>query len=155
MNIEKEVRGKGVHRPPSGTSKVQQQFASETNINEIMARQKTTGYIGNPMPKNPRKPIFGDFTQLDFQRMMNTVTDVQNAFMTLPAKIRSRFQNSPEQIIRFANDPANRKEALKMGLVLPTEEELEAMVTAPKEEAKPNVEQTSIVPKEETKGENK
>jgi len=34
----------------------------------------------------------------------------------LPAKIRIRFDNSPGNLVRFVGDPANLREALKLGL---------------------------------------
>jgi len=53
---------------------------------------------------------------LDYQEGINTVLRAQEAFATLPAKVRSRFENDPAQFLEFFADPANQDEAIKLGL---------------------------------------
>jgi len=104
-------------------SKAQQNFKSETDINAIIARHRTI-----PLPVDPtgaRRPIFGDIPAPDFHSMMNRVVDVQQRFQSLPARLRGRFNNDPYQLLRFTDNPANRTEALELGLVAPTEAEAE------------------------------
>lgn len=108
----------------------QQSAKEECDINVIVERAKRGADVGKMM--NGRQPMYGDFTQIptDLRECMVTVTKARDAFMTLDAGIRFRFQNDPALMIDFLNDPNNREEAIKLGLV-----------EAPKEpEVKPKVE---------------
>jgi hypothetical protein len=40
--------------------------------------------------------------------------------MALPADIRTQFDNNPANLIGFLNNPANKTEAEKLGLLKPT-----------------------------------
>lgn len=43
----------------------------------------------------------------------------QEAFENLPVDIRNRFNNSPEQLLQFLENPANRDESVKLGFLKP------------------------------------
>jgi phage internal scaffolding protein len=45
--------------------------------------------------------------------------DAQYQFDQLPALIRDRFHNDPQEMLAFLNDPNNYDEAIKLGLVNP------------------------------------
>lgn len=102
-------------RQITGPSKAVQSPKDEVNINNIVAKFQKTGVLGTGT--GTRKPIFGEFNYFDFQAMQNAIIDVEQQFMSLPSKIRNRFKNDPAQLIRFTDDPANLKEATKMGLL--------------------------------------
>ncbi len=92
----------------------QQQFKDECDINNIMERFGLTGEL----PTSPLPPQYGDFSGvLDYHSAMNAVLAAQDAFSELPATIRARFENDPNSLIRFLDDPNNRDEAIKLGLV--------------------------------------
>lgn len=101
---------------------VQQNFVSETDINVKMARHMRGPNaqlpLGNPGP-NARQGRFMDMPSESFHEMLNRVTDARHQFMNLPAKVRTRFQNDPYQLLRFLENPANRPEAERLGLVDP------------------------------------
>lgn len=101
---------------------VQQNFVSETDINVKMARHMRGPNahmpLGNPGP-NARQGRFMDMPSETFHEMLNRVTDARHQFMNLPAKVRTRFQNDPYQLLRFLENPANRPEAERLGLVDP------------------------------------
>lgn len=102
-----------------GESLTQQNFRNDSDINNIVGRHlrgvgRTLANIG---AGGTRQPIFGDFSSIDYQSMLNAVTDIQNHFDRLPGRIRNRFRNDPYQLIRWVEDPANLKDAVKMGLV--------------------------------------
>lgn len=109
---------------PVGPSLTQQQFKDDADINKITARYIKTNVLGTPGGQ-PRQPIFGDFTSIDFQTMQNTIADVEQNFNSLPSRIRNRFKNSPYQLIRFVEQPENRSQAIKLGLVDATREEID------------------------------
>lgn len=97
-------------------SLAQQQFLEESDINTIVDRYGLNG----EMPVSPVLPQYGDFTEVgDFQTAMNAVVAAQEQFMTLPAKVRARFSNDPQQLLEFLSSDSNRSEALALGLLVP------------------------------------
>ena len=93
----------------------QQHFKEECDINTIVERFGLTGEL----PQNLVVPLTGDFTEAvtDFQTAMNHVRASEEAFMKLPAQIRARFNNDPQQLLEFVEDERNRDEAIKWGIV--------------------------------------
>lgn len=92
----------------------QQQFAEECDINNIVKRFGLTGEL----PENIGFPVSGDFTGVsDFKSAMDVVRKSQEAFMELPGDMRYRFANDPQRLMEFLDDPRNREEAVKLGLV--------------------------------------
>lgn len=104
---------------------VQQNFASEADINTVINRHmKGPGRMGMPIgnPNATRQGRFVDLSSESFHDMLNRVTDAQTAFMNLPARIRGRFSNNPYQLLRFLEKPENREEAVRLGLIEPSDE---------------------------------
>lgn len=94
--------------------RTQQQFKEEVDINEIVRRFGLTGEL----PDVVRVPQYGDFTSVvDFQTALNAVRSAAEGFLELPAQLRLRFNNDPQVLLEFMADPANRDEAVKLGLV--------------------------------------
>jgi len=92
----------------------QQHAKDETDINTIVRRFGLTGEL----PNNVRVPKYGDFTHVnDYQTAMNMVIKANEAFMQLPADVRTRFNNDPGALVDFVSDDNNRAEAEKLGLV--------------------------------------
>lgn len=106
-------RGSDVKCPePSLT---QQQFKDDADINVLLERFKVTGM----MPQGVRVPSYGDFTGVsDYRTAMNAVLTAQQSFMELPANVRARFGNDPQQFLEFVADPSNLDEARKLGLAV-------------------------------------
>lgn len=103
---------------PKSKSRTQQQFRKDADINTIMAKYLKTGKVDH---LNPRQPVYADFTNLgDFHQNMTLVAQAKQRFAELPSRIRERFQNDPGRLIKFLDNPANRKEAEELGLVKPT-----------------------------------
>lgn len=102
-----------------GKSLTQQNFANDADVNTIVSRHlRGPGRtLQNIAMGGTRQPMFGDFSSMDYQDMLNKVTDIDNTFRRLPARLRQRFRNDPYQLIRFTEDPANLKECVKLGLV--------------------------------------
>lgn len=94
-----------------------QSFQAECDINTIMSKYQQTGLIEHVQKF---QGSYGDFTSVaDYQVSLNQVLDAQNAFDALPSSIRARFQNNPGAMLAFLEDPSNRDEAVKLGLVEP------------------------------------
>ena len=97
-----------------GESVVQQQFASECDINTIVERFGLTGEL----PNGVDMPVSGDFTGVsDFHSAMNLVRQAQESFMSLPGHVRERFSHDPGKVLSLLEDSANRDEAIKLGIV--------------------------------------
>lgn len=96
-------------------SLTQQHFADEVDINRILDRFAVTGVLTS---QNSGIPQFGDFTgDFDYQTMLNMVREADVSFLSLDPKLRARFANDPQQLMLFLADPANRVEAVALGLV--------------------------------------
>lgn len=86
------------------------------DINKIMARYEKTGLLIDPLGVE-RKPMYGDFTEVkDYHTTLSALKRTEAAFNLLPAPVRNRFNNDPEALIKFLDDPANDQEAVKLGL---------------------------------------
>lgn len=97
-------------------SLTQQQFAEEADINTIVARFLKSGVL--PTPVN--MPQYVDYEGVfDFQSAMNVVRAADENFMRLDAKVRARFNNSPQEFLEFFANPANTEEAIRLGLAIP------------------------------------
>ena len=95
-------------------SLAQQHQRDECDINYILKQFNVTGVL----PQSPVSPKYGDFTGIgDYQTALNRVIAADDEFMTLPAQLRARFENDPENLINFLNDENNRDEAIQLGLV--------------------------------------
>jgi len=112
-------------------SLAQQQFKDETDINNILRQFNITGIL----PESPLSPRYGDFTGIvDYHSALNAVIAAEDGFMTLPADIRARFENDPENLINFLNDDKNKDEAIKLGLIdgklIENEQKIEAEIAS-------------------------
>lgn len=109
---------RSIHPKSDKPSLTQQQFVHVSDINNIVAGMKK-----GIMPKvQVVQPQYGDVSSIDYLAMLNSVADVDNVFSRLPAKLRVQFHNSPQQMLRWVENPANREKAIKMGLLREVEQ---------------------------------
>jgi len=104
---------KSVH-PESGPNPTQQNQLNETDINRMSAKYLRTRLAGNP---NGRKPMFINVPSATFHDMMNKVVQIQDQFQRLSANIRRKFMNNPTVMLSWLENPDNRREGVKMGLI--------------------------------------
>ncbi|QXP08210.1 MAG: internal scaffolding protein [Arizlama microvirus] len=91
----------------------QQSDAQEANINVIMERYQTSGQL----PKMLQEGIYGDFSNVtDYRTAVETIRAAEDAFYEIPAQIRQKFDNNPDNFIKFATDPSNKQALQEMGL---------------------------------------
>lgn len=96
--------------------KTRDSFIEECDINTIVKRFALTGAL----PENVRMPTYGDFEGVnDFQTAMNAIVAARESFDQMPAEVRLRFHNDPQEFVEFCSDESNREEALELGLVEP------------------------------------
>lgn len=92
----------------------QQQFKEESDINTIVERFHLTGEV----PQLQQVPTSADYHGVfDFQSAMNAIVAAKDTFMTMPAKIRTRFDNDPQKFHDFFLDPDNIPEAELLGII--------------------------------------
>lgn len=96
-------------------SMAQQHFKDECDVNNILRKYASTGLITHVANGTPS---YGDFSSvLEFQQAQNILIEAQDAFDALPASLRKRFDNDPAVMLEFIENPDNREEAEKLGLV--------------------------------------
>lgn len=116
MEFDTHLYDPGVACDPA-EGRTKQEFADECDINKIMARYEKTGVIDHV---NFRAAAYGDFSSVaTYHDAMNVVVAADAAFAALDARTRDRFGNDPVQMLKFLEDPANREEAIALGLVNP------------------------------------
>lgn len=102
-----------VTRPPSMTK---QSFKDECDINNILKQYKVTGMFAHINSK-AAQGVYADLPDpLDFQASLEVVRAANDAFASLPSKVRDRFQNNPEAFLAFCTNPANADELVELGL---------------------------------------
>lgn len=102
-----------INNEPSLT---QQHFAENADINILVKR---LGLEDAPLPVEAFDPsYYGDFTQVpDLRTALDLVRDAENRFMELPARLRSKFDNSSAKLWSWIQDPDNGPEAVRLGLL--------------------------------------
>lgn len=84
----------------------QQQFKDECDMNRIV-RNAARGIA--PRYYAQGQPHYGDFTNVvDLTEAYNVVARAEEAFMTLPAKLRAELGNDPARINEITRDQAAR-----------------------------------------------
>jgi len=87
----------------------------ECDINVIIKKYLRTGEL--PQMK---QAVYADLSEMpDLKAAMDIVVQADQAFMSLDANIRRRFDNDPVKLVQFASDDSNYDEAVKLGLVVP------------------------------------
>lgn len=109
----------------SEPSLTQQQFADECDINKILER---VALGANPDEFFTKDSPVGDvdITSLpsNYKEALDQVTHAQSLFNSLPAKLRSRFDNDASKFVSFCTDSRNLEEMYSLGLARPVETSL-------------------------------
>lgn len=96
-----------------GVSKTQQHQKDDADINVIVKRFGVTGLL----PQVQKLPTFQNFEGIfDFQSAQNAIVEANRSFMQVPAAIRARFNNSPQEFVAFCMNKDNIEELRQMGL---------------------------------------
>ncbi len=92
-----------------------QSFKDECDINVILARWNKNEILEHVARGRPQ---YGDFTNVTtYQEALDQVKAAEEAFGDLPAEIRARFKNDPQQLLLFMDDEANMDEAVELGIL--------------------------------------
>jgi phage internal scaffolding protein len=100
---------------PSAT---RQEFAEESDINNLMARYEATGLL--PTNLNTNTPRYLDVSDVpDMRTALDSLANATAAFMALPASVRREFDNDAVKFVDFVQDPENRPQLKTWGLLEP------------------------------------
>lgn len=95
-------------------TRAQQHHKDECDINVILERFGKTGQL----PVNAISGQYGDFSGVyDYHSAMNAIIAADSEFDALPAQLRARFDNEPNNLINFLRDEKNTQEAIELGLL--------------------------------------
>lgn len=101
-----------------------QQFKSECDINTILKRYALTGQLPH------KQGQYLDLSNLpSYADAMNTICKANEAFDSLSASVRKRFNNDPAQLVAFVSDASNLPEMVKLGLA--TKQDLKGADSSP------------------------
>lgn len=93
-----------------------QEFASDCDVNKIIARCVKSGL---PLPSVTAAPLYADVSEVgSYADCLRRVSAAEDAFMQLPASLRTEFNNDASQLISFLADPANVDRAVELGLLV-------------------------------------
>lgn len=111
------VEHKRVQLDATKDGKTRQEFADECDINTLMARYEKSGIVSHV---NRATPQYFDASDIpDLAQALAIVAHAEDAFMSLPAKVRKEFDNDPVQFVKYAEDPANVDQMREWGLAAP------------------------------------
>lgn len=86
----------------------------ECDINKVMEKYVKTGQ----MPAGLRRPRFEDFQfEGGLKEMLERYQYAEADFLSLPSKIRTRFDNDPVKFVEFFQQPMNAQEAYDLGFL--------------------------------------
>lgn len=114
-------------------SLTKQAFKEDCDINHIFKKWKKDGILNHVNRYQGRYEDVSSFQS--YEDSLNTIARAEEAFSTLPADIRKRFDNDPGVFLEFVENPNNLDEMVKLGLAVakPVVEES----PGPSEEVKP------------------
>ena len=116
-----------------GKGLTKQTDKDSADINVILRKYEKTGSLPDMILREPK---YGDFSDvLSYQDALNLVMHAEEQFAALDAQVRKRFDNEPAEFLAFCNDPKNRDEMRKLGLLKPEEPAVDAGVATPSQPA--------------------
>lgn len=97
--------------------KTRQDQRDDADINVIVKRYGLTGQLPQVRPKIPMEADFRDAGDFDLGAALRFVRDADAAFMAYPAEVRAKFDNDPAEFVRFVENPSNKEECIRMGIL--------------------------------------
>lgn len=89
---------------PGGPSLTVQAMAEDNDLNVLLKRFGVVDHF----PTETRPPMYGDFSHItDYRSALEALDRAEADFMNFPAYIRAQFDNNPQLMLEFAENPAN------------------------------------------------
>lgn len=100
-------------------SMTKQEFQYECDINNVIKAFSATGMFKHVSARAGEGAYLDLPNSVDFQESLHQVQQAREAFMTLPSKLRARFDNDPAEFLAFSHNPENLEEMRALGLATP------------------------------------
>lgn len=114
VDNKNEIKRRRVAITFTEPSLTKQEYSREADMNTIIKKYRLTGQL-------PPTKSFGTYADVsnigDYQSAVMKVQEAQEVFDSLPARIRSQFENNPAQLIDWVMDPKNKEDAITLGLL--------------------------------------
>lgn len=111
---DRDARSRASGLTCSDPSRAVQSQKDDADINVLVKRFGVTGQL----PSAVRLPQYGDFEGIaDFHDAVLAVRAAEGEFLKIPAEIRRRFDNDPQQWLEFVTNPGNRPQLEEWGLI--------------------------------------
>lgn len=92
---------------------VEQQWKEQCDINRMVKQAIATGQLHH---QEYDDVSFVKVPTIDYQEAMNLQIRANDAFASLPAEVRKRFGNTPENYLDFIADENNIEEMYELGI---------------------------------------
>lgn len=93
----------------------EQSHRDSCDINVIMKQYDKTGLV--PVYSN-MIPRYEDFSKVtDYQSACNLVIEAEESFNSLPAHVRTAYDNDPAKFLAAFEDPAERAKLIELGVI--------------------------------------
>jgi len=117
MKRKETIRENGTRRVqffPVDSGLVEQSHKDSCDINSMIAKARRGVF------QPPRSPgSYGDFTGVtDYHSARNQILAAEATFFALPSELRNRFNNDPQEVLDFIDDPENLEECYELGLIV-------------------------------------
>lgn len=95
-------------------SKTDQSFKKECDVNNIVKQYAKTGQITHLART---QGVFADLSNVDdLLSSYDDIKQAESAFLKVPAELRKKLHNDPNNLISYLQDPKNDLEAIQYGL---------------------------------------
>lgn len=137
MEVEEIVRPNGSKRVIyrfNDPSLTRQEFKEECDLGMIIKRFSATPEGLEALQKAQAfvQDRFSDVSDIpDFRTALDLVKRADEAFLRLPPKVRTRFDNDPAAFLDFVDDPKNVNEMVELGLLERPVKAADAAVSTP------------------------
>lgn len=119
MRASMEGRGRVKLVFPEGEGRTKQAGSQDVDINKIMDKHRSTGFVTHVQLGTP---VYGDFsTELSYQESRNHLINAETLFLSLPARVRNKCENDPAKLITLM-ETATPEELVELGLKNPVSE---------------------------------
>jgi len=95
-------------------SLTKQAFKEDCDINHIFKKWKKDGILTHVNRYQGRYEDVSSYQS--YEDSLNTIMRAEEAFGSLPADVRKRFDNDPGVFLEFVGNPSNVDEMVKLGL---------------------------------------
>lgn len=106
-----------VFAPHSDRQMTKQSMKAECDINTILRQYSRTGVLTHVQSARPTYLDLPD--GIDFQQALNIVLEGQEAFASIPAKVRAHYNNDPSAFLAALSDPEQADQLREWGFLKP------------------------------------